>query len=441
MCLKQAFVVKKAPSRWMASIFFHSANGSSSIGLTIWMPALLTRISTRPNRSIVVAMPAATAASSLTSMATPTAVPPARLISVAVASADGNRRSAIATFAPSVAKRLAISLPMPLAAPVMMATLPSSCPMERIPCGRNEPLPRRTGGAASDEVVVDDFAEPEGEIGDQVRGRDDFPDWKIRNRRERVGMKFERRRPSPRSLEDNVREIEANQFADARRPVDMGNDLQQQARLVERLFDDSSVEFAVLIAHRPGRNADASVIQRANQGVPIDFQARLRKLLRKPPEFTSAGDRRVVVEKHGVDIAAYLAAKSDRDHLTRLRVIAEAGAVWHADKFVFDDRLHHLERPGNNALQRVAIGPIGDDHVFPVNEPVRPGRIGRVVQRHCVCRLAEHGLIHEWQPPVGSVLGGTTFLCSRRLPRLLCSGQRRTCARRHPGAPARAKVH
>src|SRR6516165_4642997 len=387
----------------MASIFFHSAKGSSSIGLTIWMPALLTRISSRPNRSIVVAIPASTAASSLTSMATPVAVPPARLISAAAASADGDCRSAITTFAPSVEKRHAISLPMPLAAPVMMATLPSSCAMERILCGRNERLPR-PGDAASDEVVVDDFAEPEGEIGDQVRGRDDFPDWKIRNRRERVGMKLERRRSSPRALEDDTREIDANQFADARRPVDMGNDLQQKARLVERICDDSSVEFAVLVAHRAGRNADASVIQRANQGVPIDFQARLRKLLRKPPEFTSAGDRRVVIEKHGVDIAAYLAAKSDRDHLTRLSVIAEAGAVRHADKFVLDDRLHHLERPGNNALQRVAIGPIGDDHVFPVDEPVRPGRIGRVVQRHCICRLAEHGLIHQWPTPcrVGS---------------------------------------
>jgi hypothetical protein len=94
---------------------------------------------------------------------------------------------------------------------------------------------------------VDDFAEPEGEIGDQVRGRDDFPDWKIRNRRQRVGMKLERRRSSPRPLEDDVREIEANQFADARRAVDMGNDLQQQAGLVERLSDDSSVELAVLM--------------------------------------------------------------------------------------------------------------------------------------------------------------------------------------------------
>ena len=47
MCLTQALVVRKAPSRWMASIFFQSAKGKSSIGCTIWMPALETRMSIR----------------------------------------------------------------------------------------------------------------------------------------------------------------------------------------------------------------------------------------------------------------------------------------------------------------------------------------------------------------------------------------------------------
>ena len=47
------------------------------------------------------------------------------LISSAVASAASRLRSAITGIAPSAAKRSAISLPMPLAAPVTMATLPS----------------------------------------------------------------------------------------------------------------------------------------------------------------------------------------------------------------------------------------------------------------------------------------------------------------------------
>src|SRR6516162_8493638 len=441
MCLRQAFVVRKAPSKWIASIFFQSLNGNSSIGYTIWMPALLTRISSRPNRSTVVAIPASTAASSLTSIATPTAVPPARLIWVAVASADCNCRSAIATFAPSVPKRLAISLPMPLAAPVMIATLPSSCPMKRIPVGRSERMSQARGPRASDEVVVDDFAKPQREIGDHVCGRDDFPDWKIRDRRQGVGMKLEGRRSSPRSFEGDVREIEPNQFADTRRAVDMGNDLQQKPRLVERLCHDGLVELAMLVAHRAGRNADAPVIQRADEGVPIDFQARSRELLWKAPEFTSAGDRRVGIEEHGVDIAAQLAAQSDGYHLTRLGVVAKTGTVRHADEFVLDDRLHHFERLWYEALQSIAIGPIGDDHVFPVDEPVRPRWIRRIVQRHCICRPAQHGLIHEWWPSVSSTLGGTALACSRWLPRLLCSLLRRMCARQPPGPPARAKAH
>jgi hypothetical protein len=56
-------------------------------------------------------------------IATPSARCPAGSISRAVASAAFKSRSAIAIFAPSRAKRSAISLPMPLAAPVMIATL------------------------------------------------------------------------------------------------------------------------------------------------------------------------------------------------------------------------------------------------------------------------------------------------------------------------------
>src|SRR5690349_14399322 len=44
-----ARVVRKAPSRWIASSFFHLANSKSTSGATIWMPALLTRMSIAPN--------------------------------------------------------------------------------------------------------------------------------------------------------------------------------------------------------------------------------------------------------------------------------------------------------------------------------------------------------------------------------------------------------
>src|SRR5882762_4959248 len=125
-----ARVVRKAPSRWMASIFFQSANGNSSIGCTIWMPALLTSTSTPSQARTTVATAALTCSSFVTSIATPMAVPPLRTISSATACAACWFKSAIATFAPSAAKRSAISFPMPLAAPVTIATLLRSCIVE-----------------------------------------------------------------------------------------------------------------------------------------------------------------------------------------------------------------------------------------------------------------------------------------------------------------------
>src|SRR5262245_14643661 len=123
---RQALVVRKAPSRWMASIFFHSLNGKSSRGCTICTPALLTRMSITPNSATAAATPLFTAPSSVTSMAIASARGPARPISSAVLSACALSTSAMTTWAPSAANLAAISLPMPLAAPVTMAVFPSS---------------------------------------------------------------------------------------------------------------------------------------------------------------------------------------------------------------------------------------------------------------------------------------------------------------------------
>ena len=71
ICRSAARVVRKAPSRWIASIFFHLAKSNWSTGSTIWMPALLTSTSTPPKASATLAKPASTWASSVTSMATP----------------------------------------------------------------------------------------------------------------------------------------------------------------------------------------------------------------------------------------------------------------------------------------------------------------------------------------------------------------------------------
>src|SRR5687767_5157431 len=82
------------------------------------MPALLTRTSTPPHAEATSATPRFTCSSLVTSMATPRP-----LISSAAACAWALLRSAMATRAPSWAKRTAMALPMPLAAPVTRQTL------------------------------------------------------------------------------------------------------------------------------------------------------------------------------------------------------------------------------------------------------------------------------------------------------------------------------
>src|SRR5262245_49232437 len=116
------------------------------------------------------------------------------------------------TRAPSRAKVLAISLPMPLAAPVTMATL-SFKRMSGSSCG---------GGGARRltlrrlEVVVGDLAEAEGEIADQVHGRHDLQHRQFRDRREGMRGQRQRRRSCPRALERDVLEVILDQLADPR---------------------------------------------------------------------------------------------------------------------------------------------------------------------------------------------------------------------------------
>ena len=47
-------------------------------------------------------------------------------------------------------------------------------------------------------------------------------------------------------------------------------------------------------------------------------------------------------------VAALAALERDRDHLSALSVVAEAGRIRHANEFEFDQRLLDLERPRNN---------------------------------------------------------------------------------------------
>jgi len=90
----------------------------------------------------------------------------------------------------------------------------------------------------------------------------------------------------------------------------------------------------------------------------------------------------MIVEKHAMRVTAFAALEAHRDDLTALGIVAETGRIRHADEFEFDQRLLDLQRLGDQLAQFLRIGSVSDDKEFPIDETVRPDRIGRTRQRH-----------------------------------------------------------
>ena len=113
------------PQRLTPSTHCQSASvNSQDAPTTGGTPALLQRMWTAPNASIVLAARASTSAARETSVRTGSTVAPPAFISDAVLARAPSSTSARTTFIPSAAKRSAIARPMPLAAPVTTAVLP-----------------------------------------------------------------------------------------------------------------------------------------------------------------------------------------------------------------------------------------------------------------------------------------------------------------------------
>src|SRR5215475_700541 len=320
-------------------------------------------------------------------MATPTARLPLASISRAVVSAAFLSRSAIAIFAPSRAKTRAISLPMPLAAPVTTATLSLRHMGISLTCR-----------LASGQVVVNHLAELEGEVGEDVRAGHDLEHRQFGKRRKGVREQGELGRPGPRSLQIDIGEIVLDQLADACRAVDVRNDLEQEIGRQQGSFYGCEIRLLVLVSHRADGDRQGSVVQPADQRVDFRLQRRLRELLGKAPELAPAGDGRMVVDKHAMGVAALAALERDRDHLSALGVVAEAGRIWHANEFEFDQRLLDLERLRNNLAQLPRISAVGDDEKLTMVESIWSDRISRTRQWHRERPLAHFTLFHRFGP-------------------------------------------
>src|SRR5215475_11445107 len=100
------------------------------------------------------------------------------------------------------------------------------------------------------------------------------------------------------------------------------------------------------------------------------------------------------LRNHAMGVAALAALERDRDHLSALGVVAEAGRIRHADEFELDQRLVDLERLRHELAQLPRIRAVRDDEKFAMIEPIWPDRISRARQRHRERPLAHFLLFH-----------------------------------------------
>ena len=138
----------------------------------------------------------------------------------------------------------------------------------------------------------------------------------------------------------------------------------------------------MLKAHGGRGDAHGTIVERSDQCILVDAQGRLGVFLGEAPQLAAAIDRRAIIEEHGVTVAALLAFEFHRDDLAKLRVVAEARRVRHADKLVFDERLVNSERLRNHRFECSRIGSVGDDEILASDEAIRPRRKSGAGQRH-----------------------------------------------------------
>ena len=151
----------------------------------------------------------------------------------------------------------------------------------------------------------------------------------------------------------------------------------------------------MLEAHRADGDAHAAIVERADQRVAVHAQSRLGVFLGEAPQLAAAIDRRSVIEEHRQRVVALFAFELHRHDLARFGVIAEPGRIRHANELVFDDRLVEGERLGDHRVERVAVGPVGDDEIFAIDEAVGSRRESGTGQRHGEGAFPHVGKLHR----------------------------------------------
>ncbi len=119
---------------------------------------------------------------------------------------------------------------------------------------------------------MNDFAQSQGEIGENMDGRNDFQHRQISNRRESMRVEFQCGRSYPGAFQMHVLQVILDQFADARRAVHVGDNLEQVVGGLHCGFDGGEISFFVLIAHCGSHHAHGAVIQCAHHCVGFHMQ-------------------------------------------------------------------------------------------------------------------------------------------------------------------------
>ena len=79
-----------------------------------------------------------------------------------------------------------------------------------------------------------------------------------------MGPQIERGRRGPGAFDGDVLEVVFDKLADARRTVDMRDDLQQEVRYGERRLHHLQVHAVMLVAHRSRSDAHRAIVQRTH---------------------------------------------------------------------------------------------------------------------------------------------------------------------------------
>src|SRR5689334_9142844 len=111
------------------------------------------------------------------------------------------------------------------------------------------------------EVVMNHLTETKGQIGEDMRGRDHFEHGQLRDRRQSMRMQLERSRPCPRAFHGDIFKRVFDDLADARRTVDMRDDLEQEIGGSHGRTHDAQIGSVMLEAHRPRRDAHWPVVE------------------------------------------------------------------------------------------------------------------------------------------------------------------------------------